>query len=274
MSRWVKVSTIGLIVGMSLSAWTGEQAGVGLLLATVAGIIGQSVFPDRMRIGYTITFLLALMVGMFSYARTFEHWQSLPETFQFSGPVEIRERGEAKVFYRPVTLRPLSDDWSSGEVLYHAPIDFSIQPGERLSFSCSLIRPRNFEPGFDYRNLLASRGTGYTCERGGKWEVLDSDDFSLQGMLAAEQARLQEAISNLIPEPESGLLIGLLIGGGDNLAPETKSAFARAGLSHIVAVSGYNMSVVAEGLVLLALITGLWRRWAVSVAVVGLVFFL
>jgi len=81
-------------------------------------------------------------------------------------------------------------------------------------------------------------------------------------------------VNGLLPEPESGLLAGLLVGGSDSLAPETHDAFARAGLSHIVAVSGYNMSVVAEGLVMLALILGLWRRFAVGIAVIGLACFL
>ena len=100
------------------------------------------------------------------------------------------------------------------------------------------------------------------------------EGFSFRRQLYAIQSGFRARVNALLPEPESGLLTGLLIGGGDTLAPETKEAFARAGLSHIIAVSGYNMSVVAEGLVVVSLILGLWRRWAVGLAVIGLALFL
>lgn len=274
MSRWVKVSTIGFMAGMSLAAWAGNQSMVIALLAIVASIIGLSLFPRRSYVGYAVCFILTLMAGMFLFSRSFNQWQSIPETTHFSGPAEIIDRGEAKVFYRPVTIRPKMHDWIGGDILFRAPVDLALTPGTQINFSCPLARPKNFEAGFDYRNLLASRGIGYACERGGTWETMPDDGLPVRSLIANVRVYLFETIQRLLPEPEAGLLKGLLIGGSESLSPETKSAFARAGLSHIVAVSGYNMSVVAEGFVLLALIIGLWRRWAVGIAVLGLVFFL
>ncbi|MGB4943112.1 MAG: ComEC/Rec2 family competence protein, partial [Candidatus Moraniibacteriota bacterium] len=218
--------------------------------------------------------VVALWLGIAWYAHAFERWHTLPETVEYTGPVEIIERGEVKVFYRPLTLRPIDETWSGGDILYRAPIDMAGQPGGRLDFQCVLSRPKNFEPGFDYRLLLATRGTGYVCERGGSATELPDRDSHLRTALYRIQSGFRTRITALIPEPEAGLLVGLLIGGNDTLAPETKAAFARAGLSHIVAVSGYNMSVVAEGLVILALVFGLWRRFAVGLAVIGLAGFL
>lgn len=274
MSRWVTGITMGLMVGMGLAAWLGQEAVVFALLVMVAGIIALALFPDREKAVFGISVTLALWVGMFLFLHEAERWATLPETVEFSGRVEIIARGETKVFYRPITLRPADGSWSGRDILYRAPIDFVGIPGERLDFSCNLKRPENFEPGFDYRMLLASRGTGYVCERGGESTFFASDGFSFRRALYAVQSGFRARVNALLPEPESGLLTGLLIGGSDSLASETKDAFARAGLSHIVAVSGYNMSVVAEGLVILALVFGLWRRFAVGIAVVGLAGFL
>lgn len=274
MSKWVTGIAIGFLAGMLLAAVFGREAIVALLLIFTVVIILASLFPDRRRFALSLVALAALAAGIWLYARAFERWQALPETAEFSGPVEVIETAGVKVFYRPVTLRPVNDDWSGGDILYRAPIDFIGVPGERLTFACVLSRPKNFEPGFDYRNLLASRGTGYVCERGGEGELISSEGLSFRRQLYAIQSGFRERVQALLPEPESGLLTGLLIGGSDTLAPETKAAFARAGLSHIVAVSGYNMSVVAEGLVIISLILGLWRRWAVGLATVGLAAFL
>ncbi len=274
MSRWVTSSTIGLFAGMGLAAWTGERAVMLLLLAAVGIIIVRSLFPDRRKTFFSFIGLLALSSGIFFYQQAFDRWQRLPETIGFSGAVEIVERGEVKVFYRPVTLRPLDEDWYGGDILYRAPIDMAALPGEEVAFECMLSRPKNFEPGFDYRSLLASRGVGYACDRAGTAELLPSTGFSLRKLFATIQSGFRRAIADIVPEPEAGLLSGLLVGGSDTLAPETKAAFAQAGLSHIVAVSGYNMSIVAEGLVVFSLIFGAWRKWAVAVAIIGLAFFL
>lgn len=274
MSRWVMSGAIGMIAGMGLAAWAGEHMFVWLLLALAGAIIGFSLFPERRKIGTRIFGLLAFVGGMFLFSSEFSRWEALPETVVFSGPVEVIDRGEVRVFYRPMVLRPAALDWRGGDILYRAPIDLSGETGEQFRFECALSRPKNFEPRFDYRSLLASRGTGYACDRGGTAELLPGAGFSFRKVFGRIQSGFRNAIADLIPEPEAGLLSGLLVGGSDTLAPETKEAFARAGLSHIVAVSGYNMSIVAEGLVVLALIFGAWRQWAAGVAVAGLALFL
>ncbi len=274
MSRWVTGIAIGLLTGMGLAAWFSREAiPVGLLIMA-AFVVAFSLFPDRQKIFLSMASISAIWIGMFLFLDEAERWQVLPETSEFSGRTEIIERGETRVFYRPVTLRPLAAEWQGGDILYRAPIDFSGRPGESVEFSCTLKRPENFEAGFEYWALLASRGTGYVCERGGTAEVVWNEGFHPRTLLYHIQSGFRGQVNRLLPEPESGLLAGLLVGGSDSLAPETKDAFARAGLSHIVAVSGYNMSVVAEGLVMLALILGLWRRFAVGIAVIGLACFL
>lgn len=274
MSRWVTNVALGLLSGMGLAAWTGEQSVVWLLLLLIIAIVVVSLFPGRESILFGICGLLALSLGVFLYSRAFERWHILPETVSFSGEVEVIKRDEVKVFYRPLTFRPTDEHWSGGDILYRAPLDTFGDPGNRLLFECTLSRPKNFEPGFDYQYLLASRGTGYVCDRDGRTELLSADRKSIRAFFSTIQTNFRARVAGLIPEPEAGLLSGLLVGGSDRLAPETKEAFAQAGLSHIVAVSGYNMSVVAEGLVILALLFGAWRKWAVSVAIVGLALFL
>src|SRR5581483_7761589 len=52
-------------------------------------------------------------------------------------------------------------------------------------------------------------------------------------------------ITRLLPSPQSALLTGILLGNQDDLAPEITEAFNTTGTSHIIAISGSNITIVA-----------------------------
>lgn len=55
-------------------------------------------------------------------------------------------------------------------------------------------------------------------------------------------------IEERISEPESGLLAGLLVGSKQSLGKELQDTFRVAGVIHIVVLSGYNVTIVAEAI--------------------------
>ena len=55
-----------------------------------------------------------------------------------------------------------------------------------------------------------------------------------------------EKISEVVPEPEASLLGGLLLGAKESLGKEILDDFRKVGLIHIVVLSGYNITIVAE----------------------------
>ena len=73
---------------------------------------------------------------------------------------------------------------------------------------------------------------------------------------AVERARRAggEALTRALPEPEAGLAAGILIGLRDRVDRDLAAAFTTAGVSHIVAISGWNIAVVA------AVVAALLRR--------------
>ena len=48
-----------------------------------------------------------------------------------------------------------------------------------------------------------------------------------------------------MPEPEAALAAGILLGVRSGIDPAVTDAFARAGLTHVVAISGWNIAIVA-----------------------------
>lgn len=92
----------------------------------------------------------------------------------------------------------------------------------------------------------------------------------MRGFLRATKRAVEEGINRAVPEPEAGLLAGLLVGGDDRLPRNIQEEFSRTGLSHIVAVSGYNVSIVAVLLMSLLVFCGLYRQQALWGALLGI----
>lgn len=54
------------------------------------------------------------------------------------------------------------------------------------------------------------------------------------------------AVQNAIPEPYSGLGLGYLFGFRATITPDLRDQLSLTGLTHIIAVSGYNLTIIVE----------------------------
>jgi competence protein ComEC len=59
------------------------------------------------------------------------------------------------------------------------------------------------------------------------------------------RAWLLSGLNAVVPEPEAALGAGILLGARSGIDPEVSDAFATAGLTHVVAISGWNIAIVA-----------------------------
>lgn len=59
------------------------------------------------------------------------------------------------------------------------------------------------------------------------------------------RAALGEPLRRLVPEPESGILVGIALGERSSIGPDLAYAFAASGTTHLLAISGFNMTLVA-----------------------------
>ena len=64
-------------------------------------------------------------------------------------------------------------------------------------------------------------------------------------VFAALRVQLGEPLRRLVPEPESGILLGVALGDRASISADLAYAFARSGTSHLLAISGFNMTLVA-----------------------------
>lgn len=147
--------------------------------------------------------------------------------------------------------------------------------GDRLAFRGVLELPRAFADDrgrvFNYPMYLKAKGIDYqfydpslTLLARGEGNVLR------EGLLSFKHAFL-ENIARVLPEPESALAGGILLGGKRTLGEAWNERFRVVGLVHILVLSGYNMMIVAEWLGRSALIFGFYA--GTLIAALGVVLF-
>lgn len=215
--------------------------------------------------------LIFFVLGIWRFNSEVEDLNKHQESRKFKGEIQIVKEPQVKNGRKQI-IAETEEGW---RFLFFSGVYDDYFYGDKVRISCGLTLPENREASrFDYRMYLAKDGIFYICwkpdgeifERGGgnsfyTWMLKIKNGLSLK-------------IGEKIPFPESGLLEGLLLGGDAGLSDKIKEDFSRTGMSHITAVSGYNVTIIAEYLMLLGIFFGLWRRQAFWVAILGIFLFI
>ena len=125
----------------------------------------------------------------------------------------------------------------------------AIGPADRVRLSGTIEAPGADSYG-DYLRRIGIDGS----IRSRSLERLDAPP-SVERVVSEIRSAAGDALSLAIPEPEAGLAAGIVVGLRDRVDRDLATAYTTAGLSHVIAISGWNIAIVA------ALIGALLRRW-------------
>ena len=145
--------------------------------------------------------------------------------------------------------------------------------GDLLHISCLAKAIENKDSEFDYQMYMAKEGVLYQCDKSKINITNEKGGSRIYAAILKIRNAFENNINKVIPQPEGALAGGLLFGGNAGLSKEIQNDFSRTGMTHIVAVSGYNVTIIAEYLIILAIAFGLWRRQAIWFALVGITLF-
>ena len=126
--------------------------------------------------------------------------------------------------------------------------------GDRLRLQGSLVTPAEDE-SFSYRDYLARSGV-YSYMAYPRTERLGRGEGNplLAGVYAFHK-RGVETLYRIFPDPEASLMAGILLGEPQGIPAEVQADFRATGASHIIAISGFNITLVAS------LFTTMFSRW-------------
>lgn len=144
----------------------------------------------------------------------------------------------------------------------------TIKYGSQLRVTGVLETPPEGET-FSYRTYLARQGVHSLMSLPNVTVTAENAGNPLYQAIFAFKSRAQATIAQLIPEPQAALLTGILLGNDNGLPPELDEAFRITGMTHIIAISGFNIAILVAILVRLAE-PFFSRRGAVVFALVGI----
>ena len=163
--------------------------------------------------------------------------------------------------------------------------------GDKLKITGLLKKPENFNnkmlPNFsDSRNYASFSDndnnfswSAYLAKDGIYYEMFypqvefisGGNGFWLKEKLFALKEKFLSAIAKVVPEPHSAFLGGITIGAKEGLPKDLQEKFRMTGVAHIVALSGYNITIVAETIMLF--FSFLPQYLAIGGGVIGVILF-
>ena len=135
-------------------------------------------------------------------------------------------------------------------VLLSANLDEEFKYGNKINFEGKLEKPENFitDQGkeFDYVNYLRKDGIFYVMSYP-KIEIVSRGNGNfIKSALFYVKDKFLNKMNLAIREPESLLMGGLILGEKSSFNEALRQSFVDTGTIHIVALSGYNVTIVAE----------------------------
>ena len=126
--------------------------------------------------------------------------------------------------------------------------------GDLLEFKGKIETPFETED-FSYRNYLAKDGI-YSVAQYPRTEIIArGQGSSIKAWLLAAKQYFASTLAAILPEPHNSLLLGLLLGLKRSLPADLVDQLKATGLTHIVAISGFNISIITR------ILGEAFRRW-------------
>jgi competence protein ComEC len=119
-----------------------------------------------------------------------------------------------------------------------------LHAGQECKITGEVVQPESFED-FDYRKYLFRKGI-YAILQVKEYECVNGGNIFLETRYS-----LERIVEKSVPEPEASLLIGIMFGSKRIFLSEFNTALNNSGVSHVIAASGYNVALVAQGVDLL-----------------------
>lgn len=131
-----------------------------------------------------------------------------------------------------------------GTVLVRFPAQSEVKYGDRIQATGTLLAPAVLDT-FDYRDKLARQGIFSTMQPINSRIIgHDEGNWFREGLIDIK-TRAQASIEDALSEPQASLLSGVLLGDDKGLPFGVKDAFNATGTSHVIAISGFNMTLIA-----------------------------
>jgi len=168
---------------------------------------------------------------------------------------------------------------TKGKIYFKAPLYPRYSYGDKLEVKCSLRAPEPIEDvknksqkEFRYDLFLARYHVFSLCQQASIKKLEGQDGSALLRNILGVKEVVADRINKLWHEPHASFMAGLLYGYRGGLG-NLNELFSRTSVTHIVAISGYNITIIATILITLCTQLLIPRKKAFWLVVLGIIIF-
>jgi competence protein ComEC len=247
---------LGSLVSQSLWTWI-ALAGTAILLSILARVFAFRLPPPPFRLlPFSFILLFALFLGAARYQFSVPHFDAYHIAFYNDRDYDLLITGilieppDYRDNYTNLRLNVSKVDTGDNELSVHGLIlvrvsnNQTYEYGDILRLRGKLKTPPENED-FSYRDYLAAKNI-HSYMTSAEVTILPGKGGNpIVAALYAFKQRSLDNIYRMFPDPESSLLAGILLGVDTGLTDKLQQAFKNTGTAHIIAISGFNMSIIA-----------------------------
>lgn len=253
---WISLAFLG---GILLADALSLPWGIWLALAGAALLFGGAVAwlarqnPAR-RLAALLPFFFLLGAWRFElsqpvYSEGFiGSYTDSPASLWVTG--HLVKEPDLRDTYANLVLDVTAIDTGNGDFPAHGRVLIRLYNEQELAYG-QLIRVRGplqtppENEGFSYREYLARQGIHGYMSVGVVTVLPGSNANPLWQAIYWSKTRLYDSIYAIFPDPEASLLAGILLGNDNGLSRDLQDAFRDTGTTHIIAISGFNIAIIA-----------------------------
>ncbi len=218
------------LVGASIGSWFyGPNLGV-VGFGAVCLFIGIAIVAKPYAIGVVGGGIACMLIG-YIVAQSALQYITLPSPEAYQGEATVVSVRTVRPPQQRALLKLVSGP-HQGQIIRAYVYDWAYPVGSRIAIRADLTPTQHRS---DY-------GAGVSALAR---DLVVQGEISPPGDVARFRAHLEQRLGATLPEPYASLAVGLITGAGDNFDPNFKEDLQRTGTTHIVAVSGYNLTIVA-----------------------------
>ncbi len=250
-SRGIFVFIFGFILGILVSSFIFIAPLVGVLVIIIGStlLVAEKIWNKV--ISKEVLFLslvfLSFGLGALRYSIKDFHESLVP----LSTGVVVSEPEQ-----KENTTRFILRTDNGEKILVNTDLYSAVQYGDRVKAEGRLDEPGIIDPStssgqvngrpFDYGKYLSKDDIYFTLSFA-TVEVLSSGHGNpVKRILFRTKSSFVAKTKEILAEPYASLLSGLIVSGREAMPKDILEAFRRAGIIHIVVLSGYNITIIAE----------------------------
>ncbi len=222
--------------------------------------------PSKSFAAGMICFVLGIAIGnvILPFVQPDDHFNHSTIAESVGHPVRIAGTVVAEVqntsYGQRIEVDDLSvaDESTGGKLLVYAEPFPVISYGDSIVFNCQPELPKPIE-SFRYDRYLQSQGILAICFRAQYLDIQSPGTGIISTLLSIKRV-IVDRLAMIVPEPHASFLSGLLFGGSSALSADLKDDFSSTGTSHILAASGFNVSLFSMTFLYWITHTALGRR--------------